>query len=61
MTTVAGLIGVAAATLAGATIRLALTDPILAADALRDGEISSLVEQLAQVISSALMTLLQLL
>jgi hypothetical protein len=58
---VAVLIGVASAVIAGATIWLVLTDPMTVAHALDDGEISPLVEQLAQVIYSALVSLLDFL
>ena len=52
------LVGVAAAVIAGATIWLILTDPVTVADAVEEGEISPLVRQLAQVIFSALSGLL---
>jgi hypothetical protein len=55
---VAVLIGVVAAIIAGATIWLLLTDPVTVANALDDGEISPLVEQLAQVLYNALASLL---
>jgi hypothetical protein len=54
---VAVLIGVLAAIVAGATIWLILTDPVTVADAVEEGEISPLVRQLAQVIYSALIGL----
>ena len=56
---VAVLIGVLAAIVAGATIWLMLTDPVTVADAVEDGEISPLVRQLAQVIYNALAGLLE--
>lgn len=56
---VAVLIGVMAAVIAGATIWLLLTDPVTVANALDDGEISPLVQQLAQVIYNALASLLE--
>ncbi len=56
---VAMLIGVIAAVIAGATIWLLLTDPVTVANALDDGEISPLVQQLAQVIYNALASLLE--
>jgi len=56
---VAVLIGVMAAIMAGATIWLVLTDPVTVANALDDGEISPLVQQLAQVIYNALASLLE--
>src|SRR5688572_32888768 len=55
---VAVLIGVIAAVIAGATIWLVLTDPVTVANAIDDGEISPLVRQLAQVIITALAGLL---
>jgi hypothetical protein len=55
---VAVLIGVVAAIIAGATIWLLLTDPVTVANAVDEGEISPLVRQLAQVIYSALVGLL---
>jgi hypothetical protein len=58
---VAVLIGVVAAVVAGATIWLLLTDPVTVANAVDEGEISPLVRQLAQVIYNALAGLLDLL
>jgi hypothetical protein len=55
---VAVLIGVVAAIIASATIWLLLTDPVTVANAVDEGEISPLVRQLAQVIYSALVGLL---
>lgn len=55
---VAVLIGLTAAVIAGATIWLLLTDPMTVASAVEDGDISPLVEQLAQVIVNALLRLL---
>jgi hypothetical protein len=55
---VAVLIGVIAAVIAGATIWLVLTDPVTVANSIDDGEISPLVRQLAQVIITALAGLL---
>ena len=55
---VAVLIGIVAAVIAGATIWLLLTDPVTVANAVDEGEISPLVRQLAQVIYSALVGLL---
>ena len=51
---VAVVIGVLAAVIAGATIWLLLTDPITVANAVNEGEVSPLVRQLAQVILDAL-------
>ena len=58
VTSVAVLIGVVAAIIAGATIWLVLTDPVTVANALDEGEISPLVRQLAEVIYNALSGLL---
>ena len=55
---VAVLIGVIAAVIAGATIWLILTDPVTVANSIEDGEISPLVRELAQVIITALAGLL---
>jgi hypothetical protein len=55
---VAVVIGAVAAIVAGATIWLVLTDPVTVANAVDEGEISPLVRQLAQVIYSALVGLL---
>ena len=55
---VAVLIGAISAIIAGATIWLLLTDPVTVANAVDEGEISPLVRQLAQVIYSALVGLL---
>ena len=58
MTSVAVLIGVIAAIVAGATIWLVLTDPVTVANAVNEGEISPLVRQLADIIYNALAWLL---
>jgi hypothetical protein len=55
---VAVLIGVVAAVIAGATIWLMLTDPVTVANAVDEGEISPLVRSLAEVIYDALAKLL---
>lgn len=60
-TSVAVLISVAAAIVAGATIWLLLTDPVTVATAVDTGEISPLVLQLAEVIYSAIAALLEFL
>jgi hypothetical protein len=57
-TSVAVVIGIVAAIVAGATIWLLLTDPVTVANAVDEGEISPLVRQLAQVIYNALVGLL---
>ena len=54
-----GLVGVLAATLAGATVWLLLTDPVTVADAVSEGEISPLVRELANVLYQALRNLLK--
>ena len=54
-----GVIGVLAATLAGATIWLLLTDPVTVADAVAAGEVSPLVKALAGVLYDALQGLLK--
>lgn len=56
---VAGLVAVLAAIVAGATIWLVLTDPITVATAVDEGEISPLVRQLAQVLYNAVAGLLE--
>ena len=55
---VAVVVGVLAAVMAAATIWLLLTDPVTVANAVDEGEISPLVQQLAQVIFAALAGLL---
>lgn len=55
---VAGLIAILAAIIAGAAIWLVLTDPITVATSVEDGEISPLVRQLAQVLFNAVAGLL---
>jgi hypothetical protein len=55
---VAGLVAVFAAIVAGATIWLVLTDPVTVATAVDEGEISPLVRQLAQVLYNAVAGLL---
>jgi hypothetical protein len=56
--TVAVMIGLVAAVVAGATIWLVLTDPVAVANAVESGELSPLVLQLAQVLYGALVGLL---
>ena len=58
---VAGLVAVLAAIVAGATIWLLLTDPVTVATAVDEGEISPLVRQLAQVLYNAVAGLLEFL
>ena len=55
---VAGLIGVAAAIVAAAAIRLVLTAPVTVANAVDTGEISMLVRQVAGVIYETMAGLL---
>jgi hypothetical protein len=54
----AGLIGVAAATVAGAAIWLVLTEPVTIANAVDTGELAPLVRRLAEVIYQAMAGLL---
>lgn len=56
---VAALVGIVAALIAGATIWLLLTDPVTVANAVDEGEISPLVRQLAEVVYNALLMLLE--
>ena len=58
ITSVAIVIGVLAAIVAGATIWLVLTDPVAVLDAVDAGQISPLVRQLADIIYNALSGLL---
>ena len=58
ITSVAIVIGVLAAIVAGATIWLLLTDPVAVLDAVDEGQISPLVRQLADIIYNALSGLL---
>ena len=58
---VAVVIGVLAAVIAGATIWLLLTDPVTVANAVEEGDVSPLVRQLAQVIFNALTGLFDIL
>ena len=58
VTSIAVLIGVVAAIIAGATIWLLVTDPVTVANAVNDGEISPLVERLVEVLYNALSGLL---
>ena len=57
-TSVGVLIGVVAAIIAGATIWLLVTDPVTVASAIEDGEISPLARRLAEVLYSAISSLL---
>jgi hypothetical protein len=55
----AGVIGVLAAVVAGATIWLMLTDPVTVAEAIDTGEVAPLVEELADVIYNAIVGLIK--
>ena len=55
---VAGLVAILAAIVAGASIWLLLTDPVTVATSVEEGEISPLVRQLAQVLYNAVAGLL---
>jgi hypothetical protein len=50
----AGVVGVLAAAMAGATIWLIMTQPVTVADAVASGEVSPLVKALAGVLYDAL-------
>jgi hypothetical protein len=54
-----GVVALVAATLAGATIWLLLTDPVTVADAVNEGNVSPLVRALAGVLFDALSGLLR--
>jgi hypothetical protein len=56
---VAIVIGILAAVLAGATMWLLVSDPVTVANAVENGDVSPLVLQLAEVIVNALSGLLQ--
>ena len=56
---VAGVVGVLAATLAAATIWLLLTDPVTVADAVGQEDVSPFVRQLANIIFQALRQLVR--
>ncbi len=54
-----GVVGILAATIAGATIWLLLTDPVTVADAVASGEVSPLVKALAGVLYDAMQGILK--
>ena len=54
---VAGVIGLLAATLASATIWLLLTDPVTVADAVSEQDVTPFVRQLATVLYEAVLRL----
>lgn len=58
VTSVALLIAVGAAIVAGATIWLVLTDPVTIANAVESGEVTPLVRRIAEVLYDALAGLL---
>lgn len=55
----AGVVGIVAAVVAGATVWLVLTDPITVAEAVDSGEYGPLVEELADVIYNAIVGLIR--
>lgn len=55
----AGVVGLVAVVVAGATIWLALTDPVTVAEAVDRGEYAPLVEELADVIYNAIVGLIK--
>jgi hypothetical protein len=59
VTSIAVLIGGIAAIIAGATIWLLVTDPVTVANAVNEGQISPLVERLAEVLYEAIAGLLR--
>ena len=59
VTSIAVLIGGIAAVIAGATIWLLVTDPVTVANAVNEGQISPLVERLAEVLYNAIAGLLR--
>jgi hypothetical protein len=54
-----GIVALIAATLAGATIWLFLTDPVTVADAVNEGNVTPLVRELAGALYGALRGLLK--
>jgi len=58
LVSVAVLVGIVAAVIAGATVWLMLSDPVTVASAVDEGEISPLVRQLADVVYNAIIALL---
>ena len=55
---VAGVVGVVAVTVAGATIWLLLTDPVSVADAVSEQDVPPLVRELAAILYEAIRRLL---
>lgn len=58
VTSLGVVIGIASAVVAGATIWLVVTDPVTIASAIESGEVSPLVQRLAEVLYDALAGLL---
>ena len=58
VTSIGVLIGIVSAIVAGATIWLVVTDPVTVAGAVEGGEISPLVQRLAEVLYDAISGLL---
>jgi hypothetical protein len=58
LVSVAVLVGIVAAVIAGAAVWLLLSDPVTVASAIDEGEISPLVRQLANVLYEAIVSLL---
>jgi uncharacterized membrane protein (DUF441 family) len=58
LVSVAVLVGIVAAVIAGATVWLMLSDPVTVASAVEEGEVSPLVRQLADVLYNAIVSLL---
>ena len=55
---IAGVVGVVAVTVAGATIWLLLTDPVSVADAVSEQDVTPLVRELAAILYEAIRRLL---
>lgn len=55
----AGVVGLVAAVIAGATVWLTLTDPVTVAEAVDAGEYGPLVEEIADVLYRALVGLIR--
>jgi hypothetical protein len=58
VTSLGVVIGMASAVVAGATIWLVVTDPVTVASAIESGEVSPLVQRLAEVLYDAIAGLL---
>jgi hypothetical protein len=58
VTSLGVVIGIASAVVAGATIWLVVTDPVTVASAIESGEVSPLVQRLAEVLYEAIAGLL---